>query len=34
MEIYSPELVSTQEYLVLALKYKVSLKDSTFAELT
>ena len=34
MEIYSPELVSTQEDLVLALKYKESLKDSTFAELT
>jgi len=34
MEIYSPELVSTQEELVLALKYKESLKDSTYGELT
>jgi len=34
MEIYSPELVSTQEELVLALKYKESLKDSTFVELS
>jgi len=34
LEIYSPELVSTQEELVLALKYKESLKDSAFGELT
>jgi RND family efflux transporter MFP subunit len=34
MEIYSPELVSTQEELVLALKYKESLKDSVYEELT
>jgi RND family efflux transporter MFP subunit len=34
MEIYSPELVSTQEELVLALKYKESLKDSAYGELT
>ena len=34
MEVYSPELVSTQEELVLALKYKESLKDSTYGELT
>ncbi|MCH7649610.1 MAG: efflux RND transporter periplasmic adaptor subunit [Nitrospinae bacterium] len=34
MEIYSPELVSTQEELILALKYKESLQDSTFPELT
>jgi RND family efflux transporter MFP subunit len=34
MEIYSPELVSTQEELVLALKYKESLKDSVYKELT
>ncbi len=34
MEVYSPELVSTQEELVLALKYKESLKDSVYEELT
>jgi len=34
LEIYSPELVSTQEELVLALKYKESLKDSAYQELT
>lgn len=34
MEIYSPELVSTQEELVLALNYKESLKDSAYSELT
>jgi RND family efflux transporter MFP subunit len=34
MEIYSPELLSTQEELVLALKYKESLKDSPYGELT
>ena len=34
MEVYSPELVSTQEELVLALKYKESLKDSAYGELT
>lgn len=34
MEIYSPELLSTQEELVLAVKYKESLKDSPFGEIT
>jgi RND family efflux transporter MFP subunit len=34
MEIYSPELLSTQEELVLAVKYKESLKDSPYGELT
>ncbi|MDH5761558.1 MAG: efflux RND transporter periplasmic adaptor subunit [Nitrospinota bacterium] len=34
LEIYSPELVSTQEELVLALKYKQSLKDSPYGELS
>jgi RND family efflux transporter MFP subunit len=34
MEIYSPELLSTQEELVLAVKYKESLKNSPFGELT
>ncbi|NIU95520.1 MAG: efflux RND transporter periplasmic adaptor subunit [Nitrospinaceae bacterium] len=33
MEIYSPDLVSTQEELVLALKYKESLKESEYGEL-
>jgi RND family efflux transporter MFP subunit len=34
MEIYSPELLSTQEELVLAVKYKESLKNSPYGELT
>jgi RND family efflux transporter MFP subunit len=34
LEIYRPELVSTQEELILALKYKESLKDSSYGELT
>ncbi len=34
LEIYSPDLVSTQEELVLALKYQESLKDSAFGELS
>jgi membrane fusion protein, copper/silver efflux system len=34
LEIYSPELVSTQEELILALKYKESLQDSAYGELT
>ena len=33
LEIYSPELVSTQEELLLALKYKESLKNSIFSEI-
>lgn len=33
MEIYSPELVSTQEEFLLALQYKESLEDSPFAEI-
>lgn len=32
LEIYSPELVTTQEELILALKYQESLKDSAFPE--
>lgn len=34
LEIYSPELVSTQEELILALKYQESLKDSPFPEIS
>lgn len=34
LEIYSPELVSTQEDLILALKYQESLKDSIFPEIS
>lgn len=34
LEIYSPNLVSTQEELILALKYKESLKDSVYKELS
>ncbi len=33
VEIYSPDLVSTQEELLLAMKYKESLKDSPFTEI-
>lgn len=33
VEIYSPELVSTQEELLLAMKYHQSLKDSPFQEI-
>ena len=33
LEIYSPELVSTQEEFLLALKYKESLKESPFTEI-
>ncbi|MFQ6611251.1 MAG: efflux RND transporter periplasmic adaptor subunit, partial [Fidelibacterota bacterium] len=33
MEIYSPELVSTQEEFLLALKYKDSLEESPFTEI-
>ncbi len=33
MEIYSPELVSTQEEFLLALQYKESLEDSPFREI-
>jgi len=33
MAIYSPELVSTQEEFLLALKYKESLKDNPFPEI-
>ncbi|MCH8157009.1 MAG: efflux RND transporter periplasmic adaptor subunit [Nitrospinae bacterium] len=33
VEIYSPELVSTQEELLLALKYNQTLKDSPFEEI-
>jgi len=33
LEIYSPELVSTQEELLLALKYQESLKNSIFPEI-
>ncbi len=33
LEIYSPELVSTQEEFLLALKYKESLKQSPFTEI-
>ncbi len=32
-EIYSPELVSTQEELLVAMKYNQSLKDSPFTEI-
>ena len=32
-EVYSPELVSTQEELLVAMKYKQSLKDSPFTEI-
>ncbi|MBN4078251.1 efflux RND transporter periplasmic adaptor subunit [Nitrospina gracilis] len=34
LEIYSPELVSTQEELILALKYEASLKNSIFPEIS
>lgn len=34
LEIYSPELVSTQEELILALKYQETLKDSIFPEIS
>ena len=34
LEIYSPELVTTQEELVLALKYQESLKESVFPEIS
>ena len=34
LEIYSPELVTTQEELILALKYQESLKDSVFPEIS
>ncbi|MFQ5449933.1 MAG: efflux RND transporter periplasmic adaptor subunit [Nitrospinaceae bacterium] len=34
LEIYSPELVSTQEELLLALKYNQSLKNSSFKEIS
>jgi RND family efflux transporter MFP subunit len=33
LEVYSPELVSTQEEFLLALKYKESLKESPFTEI-
>jgi len=33
MEIYSPELVSTQEELLLALKYSESFKDNPYPEI-
>ncbi|MFQ5673686.1 MAG: efflux RND transporter periplasmic adaptor subunit [Nitrospinales bacterium] len=33
-EIYSPELVSTQEELLLAMKYNQTLKDNPFTELS
>ena len=32
-EVYSPELVSTQEELLVAMKYKQSLQDSPFTEI-
>jgi len=32
-EVYSPELVSTQEELLVAMKYSQSLKDSPFTEI-
>ncbi len=32
-EVYSPELVSTQEELLVAMKYNQSLKDSPFTEI-
>jgi len=34
MEIYSPELVATQEELLLALKYSESFKDNPYPEIT
>ncbi|MBC8287411.1 MAG: efflux RND transporter periplasmic adaptor subunit [Nitrospinae bacterium] len=34
LEIYSPELVTTQEELILALKYQESLKSSSFPEIS
>jgi multidrug efflux pump subunit AcrA (membrane-fusion protein) len=34
LEIYSPELVTTQEELILALKYQESLKGSAFPEIS
>lgn len=34
MEIYSPELVSTQEEFLLALKYSESFKDNPYPEIT
>jgi RND family efflux transporter MFP subunit len=34
LEIYSPELVATQEDLILALKYQETLKDSIFPEIS
>jgi len=34
MEIYSPELVATQEELLLALKYSESFKDNPFPEIS
>ena len=34
LEIYSPELVTTQEELILALKYQESLKGSAFPEVS
>lgn len=34
LEIYSPELVSTQEELLLALKYQETLKDSPIPEIS
>ena len=34
LEIYSPELVTTQEELILALKYQEALKDSAFPEVS
>ncbi|MCF8720595.1 efflux RND transporter periplasmic adaptor subunit [Nitrospina gracilis] len=34
MEIYSPDLVTTQEEFLLALKYKESLKNSEFPDIT
>lgn len=34
LEIYSPELVSTQEELLLAMKYNQILKDNSFAEVS
>jgi len=34
MEIYSPEMVSTQEEFLLALKYSESFKDNPFPEIT
>jgi RND family efflux transporter MFP subunit len=34
MEVYSPVLVSTQEELLLALKYNESLKDNPFPEIS